>query len=300
VNWHRIKDFGERLEDLPELTDRESWETLVAKIGSLPFRPLKRRFLNEAATTAADDLDTGDLARLTLQKASLPCNACVLFGACQKSDRHPFARLLQRYLDRLQQMRTVQDHLWRSFLHHFHLLQSEGYVGAEGQLTEDGRWASKLRLDQPLLISEGIRRQAFPDDQPALLAGLLAPFVMDRDRPGDAQTGSLAFKYPNLAAPHFRLLQTLRPLRERLEQAGFELPPLPFWSMVIVYHWALGEDWETLRKLTGMDDGDLAMVILRTADHLRQIESLAETHPRLAASARQAIGLILREPVLVE
>jgi hypothetical protein len=42
------------------------------------------------------------------------------------------------------------------------------------------------------------------------------------------------------------------------------------------------------------------MVVLRTADHLRQIESLGDTHPRLAAAAREAIGLILREPVLVE
>jgi hypothetical protein len=47
-----------------------------------------------------------------------------------------------------------------------------------------------------------------------------------------------------------------------------------------------------------MDEGDLAMIILRTADHLRQIEALSQTHPQLAASAEQAIRLLLREPVL--
>ena len=41
------------------------------------------------------------------------------------------------------------------------------------------------------------------------------------------------------------------------------------------------------------------MIILRTADHLRQIEALCQTHPQLAATAGQAIRLLLREPVLV-
>ena len=75
---------------------------------------------------------------------------------------------------------------------------------------------------------------------------------------------------------------------------------MPFWAVVTLYHWARGESWERVREISGMDEGDLAMVILRTADHLRQIESLAESHPRLAASARKAIERILREPVLME
>jgi superfamily II RNA helicase len=81
---------------------------------------------------------------------------------------------------------------------------------------------------------------------------------------------------------------------------GFAIPPFPFWAVVTVYYWAKGSTWESVREIAGMDEGDLAMVILRTADHLRQIESLSETHPRLAQSARRAIDLILREPVLVE
>jgi hypothetical protein len=47
-----------------------------------------------------------------------------------------------------------------------------------------------------------------------------------------------------------------------------------------------------------MDEGDLAMIILRTADHLKQIEALSETHPRLASTAKEAVRLLLREPVL--
>ncbi|HBZ53800.1 MAG TPA: hypothetical protein DEO88_00210 [Syntrophobacteraceae bacterium] len=300
VRLHRITRLGEQLPNLPDRHDRQAWEALLTHQSQHPFQPLSQKALQAALKPEDQPPELSQLGSLTFRKACLPCADCALFGPCHKSDRHPFARLLRHYFDRLQQLRTVQDQLWRSFLHHYHLLQNEGYVNPDGRLTDDGLWASKLRLDQPLLISEVIRQQAFPEDQPALLAALIAPFVFDRDRPGDSNTGGLAFRYPELAGPFFRMMQALQSLRQRLEEAGFELPPLPFWATVVLYHWARGENWETLRRLTGMDEGDLAMVILRTADHLRQIESLVDTHPRLAASARHAITIILREPVLVE
>ncbi|MGO9691374.1 MAG: ATP-dependent DNA helicase, partial [Syntrophobacteraceae bacterium] len=98
--------------------------------------------------------------------------------------------------------------------------------------------------------------------------------------------------------PFFQMLKNLQRLRERLQAEGFHTPPLPFWALVTVYHWAQGLSWEQVREISGMDEGDLAMIILRTADHLRQIEALNQTHPRLAASAEQAIRMLLREPVL--
>ena len=94
------------------------------------------------------------------------------------------------------------------------------------------------------------------------------------------------------------MLKDLQRLKERLQAEGFETPPLPFWAVVTVYHWAKGFSWDQVREISGMDEGDLAMIILRTADHLRQFESLFETHPGLAATAADALHLLLREPVL--
>ena len=48
----------------------------------------------------------------------------------------------------------------------------------------------------------------------------------------------------------------------------------------------------------GIADGDLAMLVLRTADNLRQIASLRDTHPEIAALAIKARESILREPVV--
>jgi len=46
-----------------------------------------------------------------------------------------------------------------------------------------------------------------------------------------------------------------------------------------------------------VSEGDMASLVMRTADHLRQVVSLKDTHGDLAAIATEAVGLILREPV---
>ena len=296
VRLHRIRELGRKIDALPSPNERKQWQTLISELSDQPFEPLP-----EAAMPAKRGPveSSSELTEMRSQKESLPCVHCSLYGPCQKSVSHPFSLAIQQYYDHRDRFQSIQEELWRSFLHHYHFLQVEGYVDEDGRLTDDGLWASKLRLDQPLLISEGIRRNVFPSDSPELLAALIAPFVMDRERPGDIQLAGLVWKYPDLAKPFFRMLQSLQTLREHLSEAEFPLPPLPFWALITVYHWALGETWEKVREISGMDEGDLAMVVLRTADHLRQIESLSETHPRLAAAAHQAIELILREPVLV-
>jgi len=51
-------------------------------------------------------------------------------------------------------------------------------------------------------------------------------------------------------------------------------------------------------KATGFAEGDMATLILLTADNLRQIASLKDTYPEIAACAYRAREAILREPVL--
>jgi hypothetical protein len=297
VGFHRIQAIGERVDALPSARNREEWEALMERVASEPLLP--GRSSESADTPASMEATTRELTELLGQKSALPCNRCNLFGPCLKATSHPFGQVVEKFFFRQAEMQTIQEQFWMSFLKHFRMLQAEGYVDEEGHLTPDGLWASKLRLDQPLLISEGIRKEVFPFDDPELLAALIAPFVMDRDRPGDVQLSSMVWKYPDTAKPFFKMLQHLQPLREHLHEEGFTTPPLPFWPVPTLWNWARGATWEGLREISGMDEGDLAMVILRTADHLRQIQSLSDTHPRLAESARLAIDMILREPVLM-
>ncbi len=294
VAFQRIRELSVLIEEIPDMGDRGAWQELVARAASGEFQPVPV----EGADSPKSAMDSREMVVLAERLEAFPCEKCSLFGPCQKDTAHPFSSALRRYFHHYAQVDSAQEQLWRSFLKHFRLLQGEGYVGEEGKLTSDGSWASKLRLDQPLLISEGIRKNVFPQQKPELLAALIAPFVMDRDRQGDLQLATFVWKYPDLAKPFFSMLQSLQRLRERLQAEGFEIPPLPFWAVVTVYHWAQGISWDKVREISGMDEGDLAMIILRTADHLRQIEALSDTHPELAATAGEAIRMLLREPVL--
>ena len=187
------------------------------------------------------------------------------------------------------------DFLWRDFLRHLTFLQEEGFVDASGRLTADGLWASRLRLDEPLLLAQCLRDDVFPGDNERLLAALLAVFAYDRDDDIHFREKDLP---PKLGAALRKMILSVRPLLRRLEAAGFPVArPYPA-AGAAMYFWAQGRNWETIIRLTGIAEGDMATLVLRTADNLRQIASLQDSHPDVAACAWRAREAILREPVL--
>jgi superfamily II RNA helicase len=185
--------------------------------------------------------------------------------------------------------------LWKDFSLHLEFLQREGFVENAGRLTEDGRWASRLRLDHPLLVAECLRKNAFPEDNERLLAAVVAVFAYDRDDEIQLAPKELPHK---LMAALRKMLLAVRPLSRRLESAGFVGAKLYTSVGVVMYNWAQGCNWDEVIKNTGIAEGDMASLIMRTADNLRQIASLKESHPEVAACAYRAREAILREPVL--
>ena len=187
--------------------------------------------------------------------------------------------------------------LWTDFQRHLRLLKEEGFVDSADRLTDNGIWASKLRLDQPLLIAECLRQNVFPHDDEKLLAAVIAPFVYD----GDQDLVVIRKELPRrLTRAYDRMMATLSDLRERLKAGGFPVAPLFLWPAAVIYEWAAGGDWNRIIRKAGIADGDMAMLIMRTADNLRQIQSLRETHPDTSALAAKAREAILREPVVFE
>jgi len=187
--------------------------------------------------------------------------------------------------------------LWEDFQRHLTFLREEGFVDINNRLTENGFWASKLRLDQPLLIAECIKRQSFPTDDEKLLAAVIAPFVYDGEQNIKITGKKLSRK---LMRCYSRVVTILKPLSERMKAAGFPVSPLYLWTSWVIYDWARGVDWDEIIESAGISDGDMAMLVLRTADNLRQITSLKETHPEMAELAFKARESILREPVIFE
>ena len=192
----------------------------------------------------------------------------------------------------------VREELWNDFIRRKDFLQETGFVDSDNNLTWEGRYAAQLRLDHPVLVAEAIRSGAFEGVSPAVLAGMIATFVVEGDRREELE-GELRVSHEELAKRITRMKKDLRDLIRLLKRRGFDAPEIPLWPAAAIYLWAKGVSWEALLRTVSLEDGDMAMMIIRTADHLNQFIGLRESHPHLAEVAGMAVPLILREPVWV-
>lgn len=185
--------------------------------------------------------------------------------------------------------------LWEDFKNHLSFLIETGFVEEAGGLTEDGIWASQLRVDQPLLIAEGFRTGIFPQSDPVLLAALISSFVNEKESDDRIDR---RFMPKKLISAFLAVKKELRAFAKLMFDRGFEVRPLYLRSSSAVFAWASGEPWEKAVLISEMDEGNLAMLILRTADNLRHIRSLSKVFPEASHTAAQAVDLILRDPVV--
>jgi ATP-dependent RNA helicase HelY len=96
------------------------------------------------------------------------------------------------------------------------------------------------------------------------------------------------------------MVESIEGIRSLKTKRGFENPQIFFWPAAALFLWAKGVQWEELLSFIPVDEGDMASLIIRTADHLRQVANLEETHPDLASAAARAVSLVLREPVFLD
>ncbi len=230
----------------------------------------------ETLKAILEALDEAASEKLTKEAAVKPKEKSLLGPGKKKSDS------------------IVSGWLWESFLDHLTFLKNTGFVDQNNRLTPQGRWASRLRLDHPVLVAEAIRKGVFQDRPASVLAGLMAPFVLDRDREVLLRGQDLR----EMAEAFDELLWAIHEMGRLLSEEGFRTPVLQFWSAAAVYLWAKGLSWRELTGSVNLDEGDLVSLILRTADHLRQLCDLGETHPALAHTARLALRRIQREPAI--
>jgi superfamily II RNA helicase len=299
--WLPLGKVASVLDGCLELDSLDTPELWLESVYSIPldtYPPLEIKVPLPSPEREAWEALEAQAESIQAAIAALPCGQCPHLSQCEPKKRSRFRERINRALRVRGRLDQVTKQLWHEFQRHFHFLQNEGYLDKTGRLSSDGIWASQLRLDQPLLVAESIRRDVFPHHDPAMLAGLIAPFVTDRDS-SDEALDRLNLLHPALGQAFSKMISALHPLRRRLHQHGFPENPPAFWPAATIYTWISGSSWEELVEISGLDEGDLAMLIYRTADSLRQLEGLGLTHPFLAASASEAIHRLLREPVLV-
>ncbi|MFH1885952.1 MAG: DEAD/DEAH box helicase [Pseudomonadota bacterium] len=191
-------------------------------------------------------------------------------------------------------MARVRGRLWKDFVRHLEFLRLFGYVDENKALTQEGVWASRLRVDRPLLIAEGLRAGIWKDAGPALMAAVIAVFVQEKESAGFGTPRHDQELSDILDATH----EALTPLAHEMMEWKFDPGPFAVPPAAALCEWARQKPWEEVLGVSGLAEGDLSMLILRTADNLRQVAGLAKDFPREAESARQALSLILRDPVL--
>ena len=175
----------------------------------------------------------------------------------------------------------------KDFYRHLEFLRENGFVSSSGELTEDGLWASKLRVDEPLMIAEGLRKGVFPSD-PALFAATVCAFVNEDET--DDRVDS-AFLPNRLKKIHGRLVKQLAPFSNRMRQEGFSTKPQYLRPMATLYAWATGYSWEKVHYVSNLGEGDLAMLILRTAENLRHMSGAQGAFPGHCSSRRKCGGI---------
>ncbi len=188
------------------------------------------------------------------------------------------------------------EHLWDHFMAHLEFLKQEAFVSEDDTLTPDGIWAAQLRMDAPLLVAQSLRLGLLPERDPVMLAAVMASFVSEKEFEDESMERRLLPK--RVTRQFLTLRKGLKPFASKLLDQGFNAPFLYLQPASVMLAWAGGEPWEVILKRTAFAEGDLARLILRTAENLRQLAGVKQTFPVIAATAFEAMTLILREPVV--
>ncbi len=210
---------------------------------------------------------------------------------------HRSLAAFQRHGEAMGGEQAAHTHLWNDFQRHINFLQVTGFVDPQGRLTDDGMWAAQLRIDQPLLVAEGLRLGLFPDEKPALLAAVMAGMVNDKE--SDEHLDRKSLPNPLIKAVK-KVTRGLQGFAKHMMAHGFEVRPIFYRPTAALYDWASGYPWDRTVQAAQMAEGDLAMLTLRTADNLRHMVALRGVFPDMAAAAQQAIEMVLRDPVMPE
>ena len=175
----------------------------------------------------------------------LPCTGCSHVKDCHSRKNRHLGTLLRDFRAFADNSERMGEGLWISFKRHLRFLKETNFVKEDDSLTDDGIWASKLRLDQPLLIAEAIRKGGFNDLTPEVLAGSIAPFVWDRDQDVDLRIGG-SLDISSMENAFERVLESMNSVRSLKSERGFNSPEIMFWPAAAIYMWSKGVPWESL------------------------------------------------------
>jgi superfamily II RNA helicase len=180
---------------------------------------------------------------------------------------------------------------WEDFNHHAKFLQRIDLIDEFFQLTTDGKIAAKLRLEYPLVYFEALKKNALPET-PELLAATVAVL-------GDRFVNAWMYrKIPEVERAASKFMDSIMKLIQELKNGNFPFPRKNIYQAMAVYTWVKHGDFIEATRLLGRGPGDMVRLALMTAEVLNQLGNLEEYYPELSSSARIAVSLLLKPPVV--
>lgn len=249
--------------------------------------------------------DLGHLARLTNQppervESQIRINFSMVLNLLLSHSPQQIKGLLELsfaafLLEKKQGKARGNSRLWDDFVTHLDFLKLKGFVDPENRLTVDGEWAARLRIDSPLLVGECFRLKLFPED-PALMAAMVASFVNERERDDESLNRGALPK--SLIRTFLAIRKGLTPFAREMIDSGFDVPFLYLHPAATIYLWASGTPWNDVVRFSGLQEGDLSRLVLRTADNLHHIAALTPVFPQAAKAAAEAKRSIMKDPIV--
>jgi ATP-dependent RNA helicase HelY len=237
-------------------------------------------------------------------------------------DRETADNVLRRSFAQWQAQRA--DLLTLQLSHRVAVLEDLGYL-EDWSLTPTGRRLSRIYHESDLLLAEALAADILDGAEPSVLAGVVSAVVFEPRRarrlagPGGPPHRGAGRRGRRKGPPADRLGEkrvaelewrcaALEHLAERIRSVE-ELHLVPRTRQpssglaTAVASWARGASFETALAVAARDVGDLApgdfvRTVKSVADLVQQV-SHAATEPATAASARQAVDMLLRGVVAV-
>ena len=165
------------------------------------------------------------------------------------------------------------------------------------RFTPLGLVAREVRGSNELWLATALTHQALQTLRPPQLAGVISALV-----------SADAISRPNIQAAYppsdevFAAVEALEPDRAALAalqiRAGLDVPVnIDLRLSGVVEGWASGLGWADVTGDCGLDDGDVARLLMRTVDALRQVSYCEHLLKPLRTAARQAAAAMNRKPI---
>ncbi len=229
-----------------------------------------------------------DMKQALSEAYAMPCHGCPVQKPCSKQGerlKHLQARIkeLSRRIDR-----ETNKH-WRTFESLANILRLQGYVNADTP-THLGQMAAAIRGTNELFLSEVAISNIWKGLRPPECAAILTALVSEETRLENAP--------PVPASPtvEVALLRTQKIARRIIQlQREFNIEvPVEFSACLsgLSQMWAEGANWNDIRRVSLLDEGDVVRTLRRTVDLCRQFT-------RAPNSPRQLVDLCLDTEVLL-